>query len=84
LGLVAPINDEKEESTVDDESEFLLNEYHSDDEGDKDRPSEPPAGSSNISPEVLQMLQQMAPQPSLEKEEEEPDEIKVPTMKSDS
>ena len=78
-----PINDEKEESTVDDESEFLLDEYHSDDEGNEHGPSRPRAGSSNISADVLQMLRQMAPQPSLQKEEEEPDEIKVPFMKSD-
>ena len=83
LRLVVPINDEKEESTVDDENEFLLDEYRSDDEGDKDGPSKPPAESSNISPDVLQMLREMAPQPSLQKEEEEPDEIKVPSMKSD-
>jgi chromosome transmission fidelity protein 1 len=76
--LAAPINDEKEEPKADDENEFLLDEYHSEEEGEKDGISKLAAGgSSNLSPEVLKMLQQMAPKASIEKEEDEPDEIKV-------
>ena len=67
----------KEEQNHDDEGEFLLDEYHSDEEGEKDAPSNPAAGRSNLSSEVLKMLQQMAPPASVEKEEDEPDEIKA-------
>jgi chromosome transmission fidelity protein 1 len=71
------VNDKKEEQNGDDETEFLLDEYHSDEEGEKDGSARPAAGESNLSPEVLKMLQQMAPQAAAEKEEDEPDEIKV-------
>lgn len=77
--MIAPINDKKEEPGVDDESEYLLDEYDSHNEAKKDGPgpSKSAIGGSNISPEVLKMIQQMAPHPSAEKEEDEPDDIKV-------
>lgn len=74
------VNDKKEEQNGDDESEYLLDEYHSDEEAEKGGSARPAAGESNLSPEVLKMLQQMGPQASVEKEEDEPDEIKVKAM----
>src|SRR5271170_3077931 len=62
---------------IEDESEFLLSEYHSDDENESVGARKDTVGGTNISPEVLKMLQQMAPVAPVEKEEAEPDEIKV-------
>jgi hypothetical protein len=76
-----PVNDKKEEQNGDDESEYLLDEYHSDEEAEKGGSARPAASESNLSPEVLKMLQQMGPQALVEKEEDEPDEIKVKAMK---
>jgi hypothetical protein len=39
-------------------------------------------GGGNLAPEVLKMLQQMAPSAPIEKAEDEPDEIKVPSQES--
>jgi hypothetical protein len=61
-----------------DEEEFLLGEYHSDDEVEKPVDSRDIIGGGNLAPEVLKMLQQMAPSNTQPSEENEPDEIKVP------
>jgi hypothetical protein len=53
-----------------------LDDYHSDGEVDKiAKRNESVPGGGNLAPEVLKMLQQMAPAAS--NAEEEPDEIKV-------
>ena len=62
---------------IEDESEFLLDEYHSDEESENVAARKDTVGRTNISPEVLKMLQQMTPAAPVEKEEDEPDEIKV-------
>lgn len=54
-----------------------MDEYHSEDEGAKSIASNEILGGGNISPEVLKMLQHMAPIERANKEEDEPDEIKV-------
>jgi hypothetical protein len=63
---------------MEDESEFLLDEYHSDGENENVGARKDTVGGTNISPEVLKMLQQMTPVAPVEKEEDDPDEIKVP------
>ena len=60
-----------------DECEFLLDEYLSDDQNPQVSAHKGTLGGTNLSPEVLKMLQQMAPLTPVEKEEDEPDEIKV-------
>ena len=59
-----------------DESEFLLDEYHSDKENNDTRSRNADAIGTNLSPEVLKMIEQMAPIAPAEKEDE-PNEIKV-------
>jgi hypothetical protein len=54
-----------------------LDEYHSEDEVEKVGERENVVGGGNMSPEVLKMLQQMTPSSTTDKEEDEPDEIKV-------
>ena len=66
---------------TEEESEFLLDEYHSDDESEKTSGSKDVVGGGNMTPEVLKMLQQMAPTASAEQDNDEPDEIKVPLHK---
>ena len=61
----------------DEENDFVLDEYDSDNEGDKTSDPRPAMGGGNISPEVLKLLQGLAPAVSVPKEEDEPDEIKV-------
>lgn len=61
----------------DEENDFVLDEYDSDNEGEKTGDRAPAMGGGNISPEVLKLLQGMAPAASVPKEEDEPDEIKV-------
>ena len=63
--------------TSEDESEFLLDEYHSDDENEKVSGPKNVVGGGNMTPEVLKMLQQMAPTARVERDDDEPDEIKV-------
>lgn len=60
-----------------DEEDFLLGEYHSDDETEKPVDTRDAIGGGNLAPEVLKMLQQMAPSTIEPNEENEPDEIKV-------
>jgi len=62
---------------VEDESEFLLDEYHSEDEAEKNAHGKDVIRGGNMSPEVLKMLQQMAPTARPEKDDDELDEIKV-------
>lgn len=59
-----------------DDNEFLPDEYNSDDEVEKVVETDI-VGGGNLAPEVLKMLQQMAPAAPIEKTEDEPDEIKV-------
>jgi hypothetical protein len=61
---------------MDDESEFLVDEYHSEDEVEKVE-SKIVTGGGNLAPEVLKMLQQMTPSTPIEQDKDEPDEIKV-------
>ena len=61
----------------DEENDFVLAEYGSDDEGESGGGQGPVIGGGNISPEVLKLLQGMAPASAAPKEEDEPDEIKV-------
>lgn len=67
---------------TEDDSEFLLDEYHSDDENEKISGLEKAVGGGNMTPEVLKMLQQMAPPARTEQDDDEPDEIKVPLHKN--
>lgn len=67
--------------TSEDESEFLLDEYHSDDENEKMSDPKNLVGGGNMTPEVMKMLQQMAPAARAERDDDEPDEIKVPFHK---
>jgi hypothetical protein len=59
------------------EEEFLLDDYNSDDEIEKNVDQKMVLGGGNLAPEVLKMLQQMTPTTTVGKEEDEPDEIKV-------
>src|ERR1700685_2096729 len=63
---------------IEDENEFLLDEYHSDEESENVGVRKDTLDGTNISPEVLKMLQQMTSVAPIQKEEDEPDEIKVP------
>jgi hypothetical protein len=62
---------------VEDENDFLLDDYHSEDEAAKVPDRRDVVGGGNMAPEVLKMLQQMQTSARPEKEEDEPDEIKV-------
>jgi hypothetical protein len=66
---------------TEDESEFLLDEYRSDDESEKTSGLKDVVGGGNMTSEVLKMLQQMAPTARTEQDGDEPDEIKVPPHK---
>jgi hypothetical protein len=63
---------------IEDENEFLLDEYRPDEESENVGGRKDTVGGTNISPEVLKMLQRLTPVAPIEKEEDEPDEIKVP------
>jgi hypothetical protein len=67
----------KKESETQTEEEFLLPDYDSDDEIEKNTDQKDIVGGGNLAPEVLKMLQQMTPVTPAGKEEDEPDEIKV-------
>lgn len=67
----------QKEAQKEDEEDFLLGEYHSDDETEKPVDTKDSIGGGNLAPEVLKMLQQMAPSTIEPNEENEPDEIKV-------
>jgi hypothetical protein len=67
----------KKENETQTEEEFLLPDYDSDDEIEKNGDQKDIVGGGNLAPEVLKMLQQMTPVTPTGKEEDELDEIKV-------